>query len=414
MSNPLVVGIDVHRVKNVVVVMDQNGRVVKPSFSVHNNRPGTSLLATKLHTIAQENGFDVIQIGVEATGWYWWHLVHAMHKDCSLNQLPTELYAFNPRVTARFGRSYSNPDKTDSKDASKIADWLRLGRDLPKPYNYDEWHYDLRCLTRHRYYLVREVTRIKNYMSAYLYLKASEYSRIQPLGKTFGTTSRGVIRDFGDFAEILDIPFEDLVEQIDKRGRRRFTQVRKKAEALRTVATDSYHLPEELQSPVNIVLNQCIDHMELLERQIKDVERDITAVMGSIPNTLKTIPGIGLVFASGILAEIGDLNRFDYDQKKVASYAGLAWKQTQSGDHTAEERPLKNAGNRILRYYLCEAANSMRVHAEEYGEYYARKYKEVRTHKHKRAIVMTARKLVRLVVRLLATNQPYQPRPPKH
>jgi hypothetical protein len=46
----------------------------------------------------------------------------------------------------------------------------------------------------------------------------------------------------------------------------------------------------------------------------------------------------------------------------------------------------------------------------EYRAYYERKYQEVRLHQHKRAIVLTARKLVRLVVRLLTTNQPFQPR----
>jgi hypothetical protein len=44
------------------------------------------------------------------------------------------------------------------------------------------------------------------------------------------------------------------------------------------------------------------------------------------------------------------------------------------------------------------------------SRYYYRKYHEVRKHQHKRAIVLTARKLVRLVTRLLTTNQPYRPR----
>lgn len=52
------------------------------------------------------------------------------------------------------------------------------------------------------------------------------------------------------------------------------------------------------------------------------------------------------------------------------------------------------------------------MHNHEYGAYYERKYHEVRQHQHKRAIVLTARKLVRLVVRLLTTNQPYQVRRP--
>jgi hypothetical protein len=71
---------------------------------------------------------------------------------------------------------------------------------------------------------------------------------------------------------------------------------------------------------------------------------------------------------------------------------------------------LTRTGNRYLRYYFCEAANAVRRCAPEYRAYYDRKFHEVRKHQHKRAIVLTARKLVRLVVRLLTTNEPYRPR----
>jgi hypothetical protein len=52
------------------------------------------------------------------------------------------------------------------------------------------------------------------------------------------------------------------------------------------------------------------------------------------------------------------------------------------------------------------------MHEREYGAYYERNYHEVRQHQHKRAIVLTARKLVRLVVRLLTSREAYQPRRP--
>jgi DNA-dependent RNA polymerase auxiliary subunit epsilon len=44
----------------------------------------------------------------------------------------------------------------------------------------------------------------------------------------------------------------------------------------------------------------------------------------------------------------------------------------------------------------------------DYAAFYQRKHDEVPKHQHKRAVVLTARKLVRLVVRLLTTNQPYR------
>ena len=104
--------------------------------------------------------------------------------------------------------------------------------------------------------------------------------------------------------------------------------------------------------------------------------------------------------------------RFGYDEAKVAKFAGFKWHKHQSGPFTAEETTLTKTGNTYLRYYLCEAANAVRMQSAEYGAYYARKYHEVRQHQHKRAVVLTARKLVRLVVRLLTTNEPYRARRP--
>jgi len=69
---------------------------------------------------------------------------------------------------------------------------------------------------------------------------------------------------------------------------------------------------------------------------------------------------------------------------------------------------MSKSGNEYLRYYLIEAANALRVHNAEYRAYYETKFKEVTTHQHKRALVLTARKLVRLVYALLKKGQLYR------
>jgi len=116
------------------------------------------------------------------------------------------------------------------------------------------------------------------------------------------------------------------------------------------------------------------------------------------------------VFSAGIIAEIGGVERFNYDEARVARFAGFKWRRHQSAEFEADETRLTRRGNRYLRCYFCEAANRVRMCDPEYAAYYERKYHEVRRHQHKRAIVLTARKLVRPVVRLLTTHQPYQPR----
>ena len=66
---------------------------------------------------------------------------------------------------------------------------------------------------------------------------------------------------------------------------------------------------------------------------------------------------------------------------------------------------MTKAGNRYLRYYLSEVAKSVRKHISEYRGYYAKKYREVPKHQHKRALSLTFRKFVRLVFGLLVKNQ---------
>ena len=132
-------------------------------------------------------------------------------------------------------------------------------------------------------------------------------------------------------------------------------------------------------------------------------------IKGLNPNAfiiLQSIDGIGPVFAGGIIAEIGDISAF-HSSDALAKYAGLMWKSNQSGDFNGEDTPMMKAGNRYLRYYLGEAANSMRKHNVEYGAYYRKKYNEVPKHQHKRALALTSRKFVRLVYGLLAKNQLY-------
>jgi transposase len=120
-----------------------------------------------------------------------------------------------------------------------------------------------------------------------------------------------------------------------------------------------------------------------------------------------SIKGIGPVFSAGIISEIGDINKFE-DQSQLAKFSGITWNSNQSGEFDGEDKPLNRAGNRYLRYYLIEAADSLRRHNNEYRAYYQKKFQESKKHAHKRAQVLTARKFVRLVFSLLSKNQLYR------
>ena len=109
--------------------------------------------------------------------------------------------------------------------------------------------------------------------------------------------------------------------------------------------------------------------MKALESQIKEFDKAIKSQMELLPNVLISISGIGPVYSAGIMAEIGDINRFN-SQAALAKYAGLAWKQHQSGGFESEVTRLIPSGNRFLKYYLFEAAFSLVRCDKEYSDFY--------------------------------------------
>ncbi|RPJ36265.1 MAG: IS110 family transposase, partial [Chloroflexi bacterium] len=79
-------------------------------------------------------------------------------------------------------------------------------------------------------------------------------------------------------------------------------------------------------------------------------------------------------------------------QAAAAKLAGLWWPRNQSGNRDSQERHMPKAANPYLRYYLVEAAQHVRDHLAEYDQFYQQKYRETQKHKHRRALVLTARK----------------------
>ena len=105
-------------------------------------------------------------------------------------------------------------------------------------------------------------------------------------------------------------------------------------------------------------------------------------------------------------AEINDISLFSTDSQ-LASYAGLRWKKNQSGQKDSQHTKQTKACNTYLRYYLVESAGSIIRYNDEYAAYYYRKRKEVKINQHKRALVLTARKFVRLIYGMLRHGKLY-------
>jgi len=405
--NPLYVGIDVSKNNNVVYMMKSDGSK-HSSFTVQNNLGGAKQMAERITSALNTMQLSDVVIGMEATSVYGENLMCFLREDGRIGQFNRRLHLLNPKQVKKFKDAYSDLPKTDSVDSFVIADNLRFGRITAEVYMDDYRYRALQNLTRARFYTVSNLTKEKNRFLNYLFMKCSGLAQEKVFSDDCSATAVAVAETFESVDDLAYMGLEELTDFIAKSGRGRFENPERTAKAVQAAARGSYRLPKTVNDSVNQVLSISIATMRTLEEQIKTFDKAIAQHFDLIPNTLTSIKGIGRVYSAGIIAEIGDINRFE-SHASVAKYAGLVWNQNQSGDFKGENTRMIKSGNRFLRYYLMEAANSVRRCDPEFMRYYDLKFKEVNKFQHKRALALTARKLVRLVFRLLKDNRLYIP-----
>ena len=401
----LYVGIDVGSKSNVVYFMLPNGDK-HSNFSVANSFDGSCQLVKRILSALTSHSLDTVLIGLEATSVYGDNLVYFLREDATLVPFNKKIHVLNPKQVKKFHDSYNDLPKNDYVDSFVIADCLRFGRINKEVYMSDYRYKALQNLTRARYYAVQNLIKEKQRFMNVLFKKYSTMTQEKVFSNTFGATALAIYDEFESAEALANMDLHELTDFIIKKGKNRFSNPDAVAKAIQKAARSSYRLPKTVNDSVNQVLSISITSMKALESQIKAFDKAIQAQMMLLPNVLTSIPGIGPVYSAGIIAEIGDINRFE-SQAKLAKYAGLAWKQHQSGGFKSETTRLIPSGNRFLKYYLCEATLSLVRCDKEYNDFYHRKYMEVNRYQHKRALVLTARKFVRLVFRLLKDNRLY-------
>lgn len=409
----LFVGIDVSSKSNVVYAMDfYKNKYIQSSFS--NNQPGADELTVLIKDcIVAHPDLNTIVIAMESTSVYSIHIANHLSTCEILLPFKPQVFCLNPKMTANYRKAFIAMAKTDPFDAFIIADFARAGLIETQPWRGSQF-LALKRLTRHRLHLAECITREKTYMVSNLYLKFSELQLLsgenQPFSNIYGATSSAILTEFLSPQEIIDASEEELLTFIADKSRNRITDISKTTELLKKAARDSYRLDKCLYEPLNVSLASSFNCIDTFKKEIKAIDDAIEkTIKGMQPNALtilKSIDGIGPVFAAGIVAEIGDINVF-HSSDALAKYAGLTWSKNQSGEFDGEDTYMQKAGNTYLRYYLGEAANSVRRHIPEYRDYYVKKYNEVPKHQHKRALALTSRKFVRLVFGLLVKNQLY-------
>ena len=156
----------------------------------------------------------------------------------------------------------------------------------------------------------------------------------------------------------------------------------------------------------NFVLKQLHYLIEDLDRRVMPFDEQLLLESKKHPLTqlLMTFPGVGIVTALTIIAEVDDFSRFS-SGKKLASFAGLVPRQRSSGE-MIRYGSITHAGSAPLRTALVETA--MRIRVGNAPELYSFVSRLTPVCGAKKARVALARKLLVIMWKMVITNTPYQ------
>lgn len=167
---------------------------------------------------------------------------------------------------------------------------------------------------------------------------------------------------------------------------------------------------EKLPARHVAMLWQCVDQLSLAERQIADAERTIREVVQrdafqEVVGILTSFPGVALVSAATVIAEVGDFRRFP-DAKAIGRYAGLNPRVFASGGKQRIGHIAKT-GSADLRWILQQAAWTA-IRCDEHVR--AVFLRIAKRSGRKAAAVAIARKLLTWMHSAVTQGEPYRTR----
>ena len=285
-------------------------------FTIPNNAEGFDTL---LQAIRRCSGTDdKIKVGIEATGHYSCNILGFLLDK----GLPT--YVINPLHTNIYRKSLSlRKTKTDHVDARTIAAMLMFDVDL-KSYTDTACHNEeLKSLTRYRFNKVRDRAKLKQSVSRLVMILFPELEKLVP--SLHMASVYALLSEFSGAKQLTGAHLTHLKTVLSDASRGRYG--RDMTTKLRDAARNSIG---SVMPAKSLELEHTIRLIRELDAEIKDVEAAIRTMMEEIQFPITTIPGIGLQMMGMILAGIGDLSRFDLQDKNLA-YTSISPSIFQSG-----------------------------------------------------------------------------------
>ena len=387
-----IVGIDIGKNHHEASIVSPEGKQIGRSLRFATTHKGADSL---MSFIFKNIGNSPCVFGMEATGHYWYPIYSF------LKAKGYTIYVINPIQSDSLRKMYIRQTKNDSIDSFLIAEVIRFGQ-FGTTSMADENILAMRQLCRYRDSVISSRTEIKLRIGTIMEQIFPEYEK--QFSSLWVSTSMGILEKYLTPENIENAPIDELFEIIKDKSHNRLTKA--KAISIKEAAADTFGI-KIAQDAFSFQLKQLIDRMNFLDKQIEALDIEIMKYYDQFDCYLHTIPGIGIIGAATILAEIGDISRFKNSSALVA-FAGIDPTVRQSGEFNSTHNHMSKRGSPYLRHAIFLAATTCSFHNSPLNAYYKKKRDQGKHHL--TATGAVARKLTTVIYAVLRDSKPYEPK----
>ena len=387
----ILVGIDIGKNKHTFSIIDKGtGEILSSPAVFDNNQIGFLYLIKKLSNYARAE----LLIGMEDTG----HYHFALLKYLLDNRYTVAL--INPMTTDLTRKIQGGITKNDTLDSITICDVISSNH-RKKPYRITKVNrfdlYEQKQLTRHHHNLKEELNIYKNRLQKCIDIVFPEFNSL--FNSKYGIVYMSVLKTFSSANAIANADIRSVRKCFEFKGQG--VRISLSAEQLKTTAKFSVGIPSAAEE---IQIRHLVCQIELLEKQLSEIDKRIAEFSIKNNSAILSIPGISHFSGTSILAELGDICNYQ-KSSQIIKFAGVAPYHYESSQFTAQHTAITKKGSRYLRKTLYQIILPVINNNEVFRTYYNKKLAEGKGHRCAQGHCV--RKLLRVIYHLLTTEQQF-------
>lgn len=351
------VGIDVSKGKSTVAIMRPFGEVLAEPFEVFHSDAELRNLACFLEKLPGET-----RIVMEYTGSYWEPIAKVLHENGLFVSVVNALLVY------KYGNNSIRKGKTDKLDAVKIANYcLDRWTDLERYTPVDQIRQMLKICRR----------QYDQYIKLKVNLKNNLIALIDGAFPGLNTLFKGAPRDSDGHEKWIDFAanfwhrecvcgksektFVDQYRKWCAKAGYRFNE--EKAVSIYAHAVSQVNTLPMTDTTRHLII-LAVTQLNAIIETIFAIQQEMLTLAAQLPEypVVMQMFGVGPVLGPQLMAEIGDVRRFDRKQSLVA-FAGVDAPPFQSGTFESRNRHISKRGSPRLRKTLFQIMSTIIQHS---------------------------------------------------